>query len=286
MLPKISRPSPEPEKHPYAKSQMKKEKNSCEAAALGSTNGRHYKRIVAIVCVGVVSVFTELFCLPMLVPKRITSTQIMHGDLISPPVETNFTTTADVPSAKQTPIHWNPDDPRHGTIATGGPRAYVAESRPNIVNTEIDNTETTDGGYLQIGFNKLAAFQVKVIYQIVDPVRLTTIQKLNRQIPDSIKSLDGREIALRGFMLPLKWENARVKEFLLMRSRAFCCFGKTLEINELAYVRMKGNGVKSIMDRPLTVYGTLHVGEIIQHGRLNGIYQLDATKMDGPTDAR
>jgi hypothetical protein len=281
MLPRISRPSPELEEHQYETTQMKKEKNSCEAEALVSANQRHYKRIVAIVGVGIALVFTELFCMPMVVPKRITFTQIMHGDLISPPLETNFTTTAHVPSAKQTPIHWIPDGPRHGTIATGGPRAYVEESRPNI-----DTTETTDGGYLQIGFNKLAAFQVKVIYQIVDPIRLTTIQKLNRQIPDSIKSLDGREIALRGFMLPLKWENARVKEFLLMRSRAFCCFGKTLEINELAYVRMKGNGVKSIMDQPLTVYGTLHVGEIIQHGRLNGIYQLDATKLDGPTDAR
>jgi hypothetical protein len=281
MLPRISRPSPEPEDHQYETIKMKKEKNSCEAEALISANKRHYKRIVAIVSVGIALVFTELFCMPMVVPKRITFTQIMHGDLISPPSATNFTTTVDVPSAKQTPIHLIPDDPRHGTIATGGPRAYVEESRPNI-----DTTETTDGGYLQTSFNRLAAFQVKVIYQIVVPVRLTTIQKLNRQIPDSIKSLDGREIALRGFMLPLKWENARVKEFLLMRSRAFCCFGKTLEINELAYVRMNGNGVKSIMDQPLTVYGTLHVGEIIQHGRLNGIYQLDATKMDGPTDAR
>jgi hypothetical protein len=261
---------------------MKKEQNGRKTEAL-TANMKQFKRIVVISGVGVVLILTELFCIPMIMPKRIIFTQVMHGDLISPPAKTNSAITANISSPKQTPTYVSmpSDGIGHGTIATGGPRAWAGA---NVKTPEPDfgTPEIIDGDYLQIGFNRLAAFQIKVIYQIIDPVRLTAVQKLNRPIPDFIKLLDSRKVALRGFMLPLKWENGSVKDFLLMRSRAFCCFGKTLEINELAYVHMDGAGVKSLMDQPLTVYGTFHVGEIVQHGRLNGIYSLDATKMDGP----
>jgi len=49
---------------------------------------------------------------------------------------------------------------------------------------------------------------------------------------------------------------------------------------------MKGDGVPSIMDVPLTVYGTLHVGEIIKNGQLSCIYKLDGEKMDEPVNFR
>jgi len=122
-----------------------------------------------------------------------------------------------------------------------------------------------------------------VYHRVVDPVRLTSVPYLSRPIPDSIKSLENHEVAIKGFMLPLKLENGRVRESLLMRSRSFCCFGIPLQPNEWVHVRMKGEGVKSIMDVPLTVYGTLHVGEVVKNGQLSSIYPLDGEKMDEPT---
>jgi len=47
-------------------------------------------------------------------------------------------------------------------------------------------------------------------------------------------------------------------------------------------IRSKGGGVKSIMDQPLTIYGTLHVGEIIKSKQMSSIYQMDGEKMDEP----
>ena len=47
---------------------------------------------------------------------------------------------------------------------------------------------------------------------------------------------------------------------------------------------MKGNGVKSIMDVPLTVYGTLHVGEFVKNGQMSSIYQMDGEKIETPID--
>jgi len=212
---------------------------------------------------GVVLASTEFFCLPIFMPKPLTFSRVIHGELISPPLETNSPTIASAsPAAPARPFVKLPGPP-------GGHRA------------DFGSVETVNG-YLHVGFDRLASFQVFVLNQVTDPVRLTSVQRLNRPIPDFIKSLDNRKIALQGFMLPLKLENARATEFLIMKNRSMCCFGLPLRINEWVHVRMKGDGVKSIMDVPLTVYGTLHVGEIDKNGRISSIYQLDGEKMDEP----
>ena len=196
-------------------------------------------------------------------PKPVTIPRLTHGELISPPAETNSMTTASALPAQLPPAF---------VRMTGPPGGH---------QTTFGQIKTVDG-YLQVGFDKLAGFQVFVLYQVTDPVRLTSVQRLNRPIPDFIKSLDNRKIAIQGFMLPLKLENARATEFLIMKNRSMCCYGIPLRINEWVHVRMKGDGVKSIMDVPLTVYGTLHVGEIDKNGRISSIYQLDGEKMDEP----
>jgi hypothetical protein len=223
----------------------------------------NYGRIAVLAGTGIALALVEFICLPMFLPKLVIYPRTIHGELISPPAETNSTTMAGGSPMRRPPSAWS-------TSAPSGPRANV-------------NTPETIDGHLEIGFDKLASFQVIVIRQMTDPTKFTTVPKLNRPIPGFIKSLDNREIALKGFMLPLKLENARVTEFLLMRSRSFCCFGIPLQVNEWAHVRMKGEGVNSIMDQPIRVYGTLHVGEIIKNGQMSSIYQMDGEKMDEPT---
>lgn len=196
-------------------------------------------------------------------PKPLAKTAPVHGTLIDSPPDTNSVAGMSLTNAPS------------GDSNAGAFAGNVAEAPP-----------PTAGGYMQLTFLKLASFHVNVIYQMTDPVKFTMVPKLSRPIPDDIKSLNNREVALKGFMLPLKLENAQVTEFLLMRNRSMCCFGKPLQINELAYVRMKDKGVKSIMDQPLTVYGTLHVGEINQNGRMAGIYEMDGEKMDEPENFR
>ena len=240
---------------------IKKKKSGHDAVT--PANRKNYARIVALAGAGVVLALTEFLCLPALMPRPITFPRVIHGELISPPSETNSVTASSA----------SPTRPARPAVAmTGPPGGHRANSNP---------IETVDG-HLQVGFDKLGDFRVFVLHQVTDPVRFTTVQKLSRPIPDSIKSLNNREVAVQGFMLPLKLENARATEFLLMRSRSFCCFGIPLNINEWVHVRMKSGGVRSIMDVPLTVYGTLHVGEIIKNGKLSSIYQMDGEKVEEP----
>lgn len=217
------------------------------------------RKIAGVIGVGIGLLFAALFLLPMIVPKPTSLTRVIHGGLISPPPETNATMRAKEPAPPQS-IKWTvisiPIDPR----------------------TDPGLRATTDG-HLQLSFDKLASFPAFVNGPVPG---ITYVPKLLMPIPSSIKSLDNREIVLKGFMLPLKLENGLATEFLLMRNRNNCCFGKPLRINEWVDVHMKGDGVKSVMDVPLTVYGTLHVGEFVKDGRMTSIYQLDGEKMDEP----
>jgi hypothetical protein len=120
---------------------------------------------------------------------------------------------------------------------------------------------------------------------MTDPVRIKGEQKVVGEIPDSIKSLDRNKIAVKGFMLPLKMSGGLVSDFFLMRTQAKCCYGLPIQVNELLTVHMTGAGVKSLMDQPITVFGTFHLAETrdTSTGTLDGIYTLDGDKMEAPT---
>jgi hypothetical protein len=171
---------------------------------------------------------------------------VVQGELIGAPQKSNVT-----PAAAQTP-----------------PAAPVAAQ---------------SGGYLQVGFDKLAGFPLRLHWVLVDPVRIKGVQSMMGDVPPDIKSLDQSKIAVRGFMLPLKLEDGKVTEFFLLRTQARCCYGLPIQMNELLTVHMARPGVKSIMDQPVTIYGRLHVSESHDDtGALTSIYTLDGEKMDEP----
>jgi hypothetical protein len=83
-------------------------------------------------------------------------------------------------------------------------------------------------------------------------------------------------------MLPLKVEGGLVTELLIMKDQSMCCYGATPKINEWVSVKMTEKGVKPMMDQPVTLLGTLHVGEMRENGYLIGIYRMDGEKMQAP----
>ena len=144
-----------------------------------------------------------------------------------------------------------------------------------------ENTAEVDE-YTPVGFDKLASFK----YQVPDdPLHEPATRALLKQnkIPQPIKSLNGQKVAVDGFMLPLRVENGKITEFLILCDQGMCCFGKIPKINEWISIRMPpGEGVKPLMDVKLKFYGTLKVGEVLENGYLVGIYEMDGERLDGP----
>jgi hypothetical protein len=140
------------------------------------------------------------------------------------------------------------------------------------------------GDYSLISFDRLASFAYEVPDDpITDPKAKAIIEK--NIIPKSVTDFHKKKIALKGYMLPLKVEGGKITEMLILRDQSMCCYGTVPKINEWVSVRMpEGKGVKPIMDVPITIFGTLKVGEVLENGYLVGIYELDGHRLGGPID--
>jgi hypothetical protein len=125
-------------------------------------------------------------------------------------------------------------------------------------------------GYENVGFDRLAAFDY------TPPESETAVKD---QIPEKIKALDQKKVAVTGFMLPTKMEKGLVKEFLLVKDAMMCCYGAMPKVNEWVVVKMNGAGVKALMDMPITFEGKLRVGEMFENGYLTGVYLLEGDRM-------
>jgi hypothetical protein len=132
--------------------------------------------------------------------------------------------------------------------------------------------------YALVGFDKLASYDFEVDDTPVTNQPAAT-DKANDQIPAYIKAFNRKKVTVTGFMLPLKVVNGTVNEFLIMRNQSLCCFGTVPKINEWVSVKTAGPGVKPVMDVPVSICGTLHVGATRENGYLIGIYQMDGDKL-------
>ena len=137
---------------------------------------------------------------------------------------------------------------------------------------------------LSVGFDQLSGFPFEVTDQMVDAPTNAAAASLKTlaQIPDGIKALNDKEVSVRGYMLPMNFHAGLATDFLILRNQSMCCYGVLPKITEWVNVRMIGKGVKPIMDEPVTVCGTFHVGDVRERGDLVGIYRLDGEKIGAP----
>jgi hypothetical protein len=127
-----------------------------------------------------------------------------------------------------------------------------------------------------LGFEVLASFPY-ALPDITGSSADSTAPK--PEIPAAIRDFHGRMVAVTGYMMPLQLEEGLARQFVLVRNLASCCYGMMPNLNEYVLVTM-GKGVRPVMDVPITVIGTLKVGETYEDGFLVGIYQLDGDKLN------
>jgi hypothetical protein len=162
-----------------------------------------------------------------------------------------------------------------------GPTNLLAKNDSSLAAPEV-----VSGDFVSVGFDKLSAYNFEVTDEILNPGTNTVAAsaKTAEQIPDTVKKFDQKRVAVKGFMLPLKVEGGKVTELLLMRDQSMCCYGAVPKINEWVSIKMVGGGVRPIMDQAITMFGTLHVGEMRENGYLVGIYRMEGEKMAGPVE--
>lgn len=95
-------------------------------------------------------------------------------------------------------------------------------------------------------------------------------------IPPQVLALDGRQVAVAGFMLPLDYDGTGVSEFLLNASYDMCYFGAPTRPNDFIVVRMSGGRRTEFVHTPIVVFGTLTVREERSRDRVVSLYTMEA----------
>lgn len=142
------------------------------------------------------------------------------------------------------------------------------------------------GDYYLLNFDILSGFpsQSPEMGDLVSASRSQAPpSKIN--VPASIQSLDNQKISVVGFMIPMTLDNqAKVLSFVLVQSRMNCCYGVVPKLNQWIYVTMeKGKATEQRADVPITVFGTLNVGNQFNQDSSGWcLYHLTSDKVGFP----
>jgi hypothetical protein len=166
----------------------------------------------------------------------------------------------------------------HGASIAAAPAKPAEAGTPNAQAIQVTKVGGQD--YLNIDFQLLASYPFDAPNdKITNDTQIALVEK---QIPAAIKALDGKNVLVRGFMVPVKDVQGRSTEFLIVRDQPTCCYSGMTTITEFVSVKVPGLGVESIMDQPVTVQGKLHVGAMLESGYVLGVYKMDGLKLADP----
>lgn len=102
------------------------------------------------------------------------------------------------------------------------------------------------------------------------------------ELPAAVRALNGKRVAVEGFMSPLAFDAGGVKEFSLVQDPSLCCFGAVPEMNHWIHVVMPDKERTEFYSfDPVAVFGVLQVGEEYQDGYVVSLYRMVADRVEG-----
>ena len=205
--------------------------------------------------------------LPMVTPDMAAAGPTIRGEKIEA-----------LPAPSSALTNPNVSATNHSATATNNiglsPAAVVTNPLPPIITVAGDK-------YRSLSYQSLASFRFNVSAEMSRPDAdpLVATARVLERIPGEVKTMNERAVALTGLMLPVKWNEGLVTDFMLLPNTMGCCYGRIPRINEIIIVNTSGKGVKLMKDVPVSVLGTFHVGAIRNNNYLAGIYQMDCERV-------
>ena len=93
-------------------------------------------------------------------------------------------------------------------------------------------------------------------------------------MPKDIEKLNGKRIAMAGFMLPID-EVENIKTFYLVKSLWSCCYGVPPDVNGLVKVNVKAKKGCAYQYDPILIVGTFRLKKVMDEDYCICIFQLD-----------
>tara|TARA_R110002074_G_scaffold10537_7_gene39961 strand:- start:2293 stop:2940 length:648 start_codon:yes stop_codon:yes gene_type:complete len=100
------------------------------------------------------------------------------------------------------------------------------------------------------------------------------------RFPDHLTALDGERIAVRGYMIPVTWEEGAVTQLMLVGDLLACCFGIAPEPDQWVDCHMMEDGADYFIQVPVVIKGILHIKGIADEaGYSAGCYVFEAESL-------
>ena len=94
-------------------------------------------------------------------------------------------------------------------------------------------------------------------------------------LTDKIEDLDGKDIKIRGYILP-SFQQKGIKQFVLVRDNMECCFGPGAALYDCILVEMAPGKSTSFTVRPIAVEGKFSIKEFKgPDGKHLAIYRME-----------
>lgn len=97
-------------------------------------------------------------------------------------------------------------------------------------------------------------------------------------IPDDVKALNGSQIRLRGYMIPID-QAERISKFALVPSLFACCFGQPPQMQHTIIVDCPAGKAVSYFPDEISVEGTLTVNEVKEDDIITSIFQVKTSSV-------
>ena len=167
---------------------------------------------------------------------------------------------------------WNP-----GEDSRNARKLLQLQTRRESDLRRIDRESklTTAAGVLEMTFGRLNFLLPPEVYKSLDPNN-----GYGQWLPEGIKAYDGREIRIRGYMLPTKLEKGQVRECLILANQMACCYGQSPRFCEFIVASATGKPIASEYDRIITFQGNLHVRDVFEDGCWTALYTMDCVSAE------
>jgi hypothetical protein len=107
---------------------------------------------------------------------------------------------------------------------------------------------------------------------------LNQMDYITQNAPSEIKQLEGKQVKIPGFMVPLEDNQRKVTEFLLVPTPQACIHVPPPPPNQMVYVRMK-KGTEANPGMPIWVYGKFKVNTVrSQYGEVS--FELEGVEVE------
>lgn len=176
------------------------------------------------------------------------------------------------PAPASTPLAGAPIDAPPKKMPTGPPGTKVAPTDPAAraaLSVEAPKPSEKEG-YIGVSFSQLADFP----YEVDELGRRLP----NTKLPAEIAALDGKQVAVSGYLVPIEYDGDKVSSLILVRNQLLCCYGEEPKLNEWVWVSIDPP-VDSVTDIPVTLYGTLEASPDEEEGQVISLYRLLSNEM-------